>query len=108
MNGYGIVSIKGTIVKNSGSSESQLVRVDETVRKLVPKPETFVDDEDISLSCFLVGVSGCRRHNWDIALGRIRVCVVGSNVTDTSCELEGYRIGAECTSVSVRIEFAAA
>ena len=57
VNGNRIVTIEG-VIKNSGSGETQLIGVDETVRKLLSKPETIVDDEDMCLSRLLVGIRG--------------------------------------------------
>ena len=59
VNGNRIVTIE-RIIKNNGSGETQLIGVDETVRKLLPKPETFVDDEDLCLSRVLVDIRGRR------------------------------------------------
>ena len=66
--GNGIIAIKG-VVENSGPSETQLIGVDETVRQLVSEPETFIDDEDVSLSRLVVGVRSRCRYDWNIALG---------------------------------------
>ena len=100
VNGYWVVAIKG-VVKNGGSGETQLIRIDETVCQFVAKPKAFIDDEDVGLSVSWIGICCRRRYDWNVTLGSIGVCVVRGNVTNTSCEVVGYQISAERTCVGV-------